>query len=691
MTNKPLVRNTTPPGLKEVQMVVADIIGAEPQTGMFYDPSTLAYEITLAYTLTSPARTLTITPTGSTWRAWVNGVLYTFTGAQTIQHAATQGLWFIYVDNTGTIAASQTAWNLLDTAPIALVYYDATTPDFWLFDERHTYLYPASSHEHDHFAIGTYVKNPATDFVIGGYALGTDTDAAVQWSTTSGTACDEDIEKLLNAISSGGPYQVMYKSGVNGYFVRSQVTLPYVYAAASYIQWNQFTGSTWQLTAMTSSNRLNYYVFATTGYDGTKQIMILPGQAQYSSLAAAQAESVTALNLTGFPALEFVPLYQITFHTLAGYSHNGKCEIEAVTKITSSRATLSLAAPTFTNPMTALGDIIAGDAGGAPTRVPGNASALQEVLVQTGTGSVSALPTWTNAPAISGANFAAATVTVGVISASGTPSSTTYLRGDGQWATPSGSGGGDMLTALVNAESAITGTASPTSFDTMYVCSGTSADYTVSLPTSLTGKKNQIMGFRMDPGLTKLVTVDAGAGHLIDGQQTRAMWASEVALLKVNTDETNWSKVAGKTISMSSSIGQTANQVPAYQTVTLANLNTSSNNYAPATMQTAASAKITALRPGLYQVLFKATITSNNASPTQVNIYIFKNGGQLRRQFSTFGAAYYGGETILDVLSLAAGDYIQPYLYYTSGTFVTTVLYPSVADTYLTVTEVPTW
>ena len=196
----------------------AGSLNAIPYTGLWYDVAALIYETTLSYSLTSPARQLTITPTGATWRVWVNGTLYTFTGAQTISHAATQGLWYIYVDNTGTITASQTFWNILDVAPIALIYYDATTPDYWLFDERHHYDTPVEWHQSQHFAIGTFIKNLATDFVIGGYTLNTDTDTAVQWSMTSGTAVDEDIENLCNAISSGGPYQVMHRSGASGYF-----------------------------------------------------------------------------------------------------------------------------------------------------------------------------------------------------------------------------------------------------------------------------------------------------------------------------------------------------------------------------------------------------------------------------------------------------------------------------------------
>jgi hypothetical protein len=46
------------------------------------------------------------------------------------------------------------------------------------------------------------------------------------------------------------------------------------------------------------------------------------------------------------------------------------------------------------NPMTTLGDIIFGGAGGAATRLSGNTTATKQFLTQTGTGSVSAAPAW---------------------------------------------------------------------------------------------------------------------------------------------------------------------------------------------------------------------------------------------------------------------------------------------------------
>ena len=63
----------------------------------------------------------------------------------------------------------------------------------------------------------------------------------------------------------------------------------------------------------------------------------------------------------------------------------------------------------FTNPMTTLGDIIYENATPAATRLPGYTTANQAVLAQTGTGSASAAPAWTNSPSLSAVNMSKAT------------------------------------------------------------------------------------------------------------------------------------------------------------------------------------------------------------------------------------------------------------------------------------------
>jgi len=63
--------------------------------------------------------------------------------------------------------------------------------------------------------------------------------------------------------------------------------------------------------------------------------------------------------------------------------------------ITPSAGQITIAAASgFSNPMTAVGDMIYGSTSGAATRLAGNTTTTKKFMVQTGTGSASAAPTW---------------------------------------------------------------------------------------------------------------------------------------------------------------------------------------------------------------------------------------------------------------------------------------------------------
>lgn len=115
--------------------------------------------------------------------------------------------------------------------------------------------------------------------------------------------------------------------------------------------------------------------------------------------------------------------------------------------------------------------------------------------------------------------------------------------------TNTGGGGGDRLVDLTTAETSITGTTSlaSTDFGKRFVCSGTSSDYTVSLPTSGGTNGKSHIAFVMDDALTKRVTLDAGSGGSINGQQTRIMWAQEVSELELVGNKT-WRKIGGRSV-----------------------------------------------------------------------------------------------------------------------------------------------
>lgn len=118
---------------------------------------------------------------------------------------------------------------------------------------------------------------------------------------------------------------------------------------------------------------------------------------------------------------------------------------------------------------------------------------------------------------------------------------------------------------LLGAEIAVTGAVTAT-VGRMHVCTGTSADYTVTLPAAA-NCTDMLIGFRMGSasGLTKFVTLDGNASETIDGATTRLMWAEESAILRCNGS--NWFKIAGKSRSMICALSKTSNQSLATQTV----------------------------------------------------------------------------------------------------------------------------
>ncbi len=214
----------------------------------------------------------------------------------------------------------------------------------------------------------------------------------------------------------------------------------------------------------------------------------------------------------------------------------------------------------------------------------------------------------------------------------------------------------------LNGENSITGTATAV-IGRLNVCSGTSANYTVTLP-AVSGNSGKYIGFRMAAGLTKLVTLDGDGTETIDGATTRVMYAKETALLYC--DGTTWTKMAGKTLPLAGAITGTqtntvscANGTPGKAPVTGTEYDTSG-----LMCDSATNKRINVVRAGLYHlaasVFYESIANPNLVKYLQVSV----NGTADGTMYADNPALSSGSNTRLRLTRprvFAVNDYVEIY------------------------------
>ncbi len=245
----------------------------------------------------------------------------------------------------------------------------------------------------------------------------------------------------------------------------------------------------------------------------------------------------------------------------------------------------------------------------------------------------------------------------------------------------------DYLAALKNTETAITTTATAT-ISTQHLISGTSSNYTITLPAA-SGNTGKFIGFRISPTATKLFTIDGNASETIDGATTRIMWAGESATLYC--DGSNWFKVAGKSIPMTVTMESTGFQSIANSTVTTVTLeSTLADN--TGLMADLTNDRATILRSSVYSVYGICQYSGDTgyggitAQSLNIQTRIHNNGTAfLNNAFSALS----GSNPSLPIsapYALTAGDLITLRAYQVTGAGQYTY-----ATSKLSLAEIPTW
>lgn len=157
------------------------------------------YEVSLSYNKTT--RTITLTPTGTSFSIWIKGREIKKTGAQTSPaHNNVSGSYFFTYDSSGNLQVSSSPWDILgDMIPVCFVYYSQTLTDGIPLFELHSADRNLHTHQLLHFTVGTTIKS-TNDFLLGNYTLDTSTSAGVCFSVSAGSIFDEDILFNIDAL-----------------------------------------------------------------------------------------------------------------------------------------------------------------------------------------------------------------------------------------------------------------------------------------------------------------------------------------------------------------------------------------------------------------------------------------------------------------------------------------------------------
>ena len=197
-----------------------------------------------------------------------------------------------------------------------------------------------------------------------------------------------------------------------------------------------------------------------------------------------------------------------------------------------------------------------------------------------------------------------------------------------------------LVGAVITSSNSITGTTTLTtaSLGLLNICTGTSANYTVTLP-SASSSSGKTIGLQMGTAttLTKLVTISAAGSDKIDGSTTRIMWSNETAVLF--SDGTNWYKTSGKTIPMVA--GQTVNATQSIATGPTAYKKTLGTVYAancPSAMNDTANSRVIIQRASIYNVIASTRIFNlSSATNLETFIYIDSTEQGIHSRYSTVG------------------------------------------------------
>ena len=228
----------------------------------------------------------------------------------------TEGVWYVYFSG-GTLIASQTPWNLLDTDKVlvAFIYWDATNnAQITCGWELHGWTMDRATHHYLHFTMGARwesglaVSKPGADLLD--VSNGSFHDEDIEVEIVDDDTPDSIWEQILTPLQA----PILYRTGAGGDWRKIAASTTPVYLDANVLQFND---PSWGWTACDLNKYVAYWVLATNCQHAP--IVIVPGQEQAATQAVAEnANSLADMQFGDLPIAEYVVIARVMVKRIAG-------------------------------------------------------------------------------------------------------------------------------------------------------------------------------------------------------------------------------------------------------------------------------------------------------------------------------------------------------------------------------------
>jgi len=283
-------------------------------------------------------RTFSLTPTGDYFYVWQLGVKYNFTDVISVQIPDEEGLYYIYLDEgvmeyAKNPTAGETITLIREKVLCANISWDATNKVASIIgDERHGHIMSSDTHAWGHYSFGAQW--------ISGLALNNldvdgsgDDDISAQFGVEAGVTLDEDLINISMGQDSTVGFPIFYLDGANGYLRRMEKpgfsVTTFDGTTATRLAYNEYTGSTWQISEVANNDFALCHIFATNSKQDP--VIAFMGQGNYATLGQARTGANTEIStiVTNYPAPELIPIATFIYQTSSGYDNEVSARVRS--------------------------------------------------------------------------------------------------------------------------------------------------------------------------------------------------------------------------------------------------------------------------------------------------------------------------------------------------------------------------